>query len=200
MVKAVFFDVDGTLLSFKTHKVPESALQSLQQLKEKGMKIFVSSGRPHYLLDSLKNIEFDGYVTLNGSHSFIPGGETLLKKNISSDDIRSIIEWSRQVSYPLVFMHADGWFAPVITPEIREITDHLEVDLPEVLPIEEALGKDIVQIMGFCPGSLDWSVQENGVSGCTLSRWHGSFWDIEWEGKEKEEGIIRDMEQNGIEE
>ena len=186
MVKAVFFDVDGTLLSFKTHKVPESALQSLQQLKEKGIKIFVSSGRPHYLLDSLKNIEFDGYVTLNGSHSFIPGGETLLKKNISSDDIRSIIEWSRQVSYPLVFMHADGWFAPAITPEIREITDHLEVDLPEVLPIEEALGKDIFQIMGFFPGSLDSRVQYNLFSCCTFSRWHPPFCDILCKGNDKQ--------------
>ena len=29
MIKAVFFDIDGTLVSFNTHKVPESTMKAL---------------------------------------------------------------------------------------------------------------------------------------------------------------------------
>ena len=29
MVKAIFFDIDGTLVSFKTHEVPRSTIDAL---------------------------------------------------------------------------------------------------------------------------------------------------------------------------
>ena len=33
MVKAIFFDVDGTLVSFRTHTIPPSALEALHTLR-----------------------------------------------------------------------------------------------------------------------------------------------------------------------
>ena len=36
-IKAVFFDIDGTLLSHSTQSVPESTKLALQLLKEKGI-------------------------------------------------------------------------------------------------------------------------------------------------------------------
>ena len=37
MVKAVFFDIDGTLVSFKTHEVPQSTIEALDMLRKKGI-------------------------------------------------------------------------------------------------------------------------------------------------------------------
>ena len=37
--KAIFLDVDGTLVSFDTHRVPQSAIEALQQVHESGIKI-----------------------------------------------------------------------------------------------------------------------------------------------------------------
>ena len=45
MVKAVFFDVDGTLLSHETHCVPDSTLRALDALREKGILTFLATGR-----------------------------------------------------------------------------------------------------------------------------------------------------------
>ena len=39
MIKSVFFDIDGTLISFKTHKMPESTKLALKKLREKGILI-----------------------------------------------------------------------------------------------------------------------------------------------------------------
>lgn len=39
MIKAVFFDIDGTLVSFKTHKLPDSTVRALDLLREKGIKV-----------------------------------------------------------------------------------------------------------------------------------------------------------------
>lgn len=46
MIKAVFFDIDGTLVSFKTHKLPDSTVRALDLLREKGIKVF-KIGRAH---------------------------------------------------------------------------------------------------------------------------------------------------------
>ena len=37
MIKAAFFDIDGTLLSFKTHRIPASAQQVLDSFHEQGI-------------------------------------------------------------------------------------------------------------------------------------------------------------------
>ena len=38
MVKAIFFDIDGTLVSFKTHKIPASTQEALKALRDKSIK------------------------------------------------------------------------------------------------------------------------------------------------------------------
>lgn len=46
MIKAVFFDVDGTILSHKSKSVPQSALGALATLKAAGIRCVVATGRP----------------------------------------------------------------------------------------------------------------------------------------------------------
>ena len=47
--KALFFDIDGTLLSEKTRRVPDSAKEALKQAREKGHLVLINTGRvyPH---------------------------------------------------------------------------------------------------------------------------------------------------------
>ncbi len=35
-IKALFFDIDGTLVSFATHRVPDSAVSALEEAKRRG--------------------------------------------------------------------------------------------------------------------------------------------------------------------
>ena len=68
MIKAAFFDVDGTLFSHSMKKFPESTKEALRLLRKKGIKIFLSTGRSYIEAGKLpwEDIVFDGYVTLNG--------------------------------------------------------------------------------------------------------------------------------------
>ena len=68
MIKAVFFDVDGTLISHKNNVVPESTRIALNLLEKRGIKRIISTGRHMIELEELpvNNIEFDAYITLNG--------------------------------------------------------------------------------------------------------------------------------------
>ncbi len=68
MIKALFFDVDGTLVSFKTHKIPERTIQALQMAHDQGVKIFTATGRPRQLLNNIPEVEhlMDGYILTTG--------------------------------------------------------------------------------------------------------------------------------------
>ena len=46
MTKALFFDIDGTLVSFETHRIPSSTIEALEAARAKGLKIFIATGRP----------------------------------------------------------------------------------------------------------------------------------------------------------
>ena len=48
MIKAAFFDIDGTLLSFKTHRIPASAQQVLDSFRAQGIACVIATGRPTY--------------------------------------------------------------------------------------------------------------------------------------------------------
>lgn len=45
MIKVIFFDVDGTLLSHKLNAVPESTRAAIAQIREKGIKTVIATGR-----------------------------------------------------------------------------------------------------------------------------------------------------------
>ena len=61
--KALFFDIDGTLLSEKTRRVPESAVKALAQARERGHLVFINTGRVYaHLGDIRSQVEADGFL------------------------------------------------------------------------------------------------------------------------------------------
>lgn len=72
MTKALFFDIDGTLVSFQTHEIPVSAVEALAAAKAEGHRIFIATGRPRIIISNLGALQerglIDGYITMNGAY------------------------------------------------------------------------------------------------------------------------------------
>ena len=66
MIKAVFFDVDGTLVSHSKRNVPEDARFALKKLSEKGIQRVLATGRHMLELSALPvhDIVFDAHFVL----------------------------------------------------------------------------------------------------------------------------------------
>ncbi len=104
MIKAAFFDIDGTLVSFKTHSIPESAKQAIAELKRKGIKTFIATGRPLFAINNLEDLEFDGFITLNGAYCLNGKNEVVYKKPILQNNIESLIRYQEEKeSFPCMF-------------------------------------------------------------------------------------------------
>ncbi len=72
--KALFFDVDGTLVDDKTKQVPQSAIAAIRQAKERGHRIFINSGRVVSMLGQVDDyIPVDGLICGCGTHIIVEG-------------------------------------------------------------------------------------------------------------------------------
>ena len=136
MIKAVFFDIDGTLVSFKTHVVPKSTLHAIELLRKKGIKVFIATGRHRSSINNLGDLEFDGYVTLNGGYVFAGKDDVIYKHSIPDKDIEALVRY-------------EGVKFVLISPEELKVPDYIRDDVlkasghefEEVERLEEALPK-----------------------------------------------------------
>ena len=67
--KALFFDIDGTLLSEKTRRVPDSAKEALKQAREKGHLVLINTGRVYPHLHEIRSqVDADGFLCGCGTY------------------------------------------------------------------------------------------------------------------------------------
>ena len=70
MKRAVlFFDIDGTLLSEVTKKIPDSAAESVRRAKKAGHMLFINTGRTICSIPAeIRRLPFDGYLCGCGTY------------------------------------------------------------------------------------------------------------------------------------
>lgn len=67
--KALFFDIDGTLLTDKTKELPESAGEAIRRARAAGHLVFINTGRARCLMQELEGVvEADGYLCGCGTY------------------------------------------------------------------------------------------------------------------------------------
>ena len=76
MRKALFFDIDGTLLTEDTHELPKSAWRALERARDLGNLVFINTGRTYGNLGKLKEIlPADGWLCGCGTYILSEGRE-----------------------------------------------------------------------------------------------------------------------------
>lgn len=83
--KALFFDIDGTLLSEKTKRIPESAKEALREARRLGHLVFINSGRSYILVEPiLREVETDGCLCGCGT-CIVAEGEVVYSYHIPKE-------------------------------------------------------------------------------------------------------------------
>lgn len=201
MTKALFFDIDGTLVSFQTHTIPPSTIEALEQAKKKGIQIFISTGRPKLIINNLGELQsrglIDGYITMNGSYCFVDK-DVIYKSPIPKEDVKAMAEICEAHQYPCIFVGEND--ASVCIPDamLRYIFyEHLGVDEFPVATFQEAINRDVYQMTPFFSPEEEVQIAPS-LPNCEFGRWHPAFVDITGKGNTKQQGIDQIIRHFGI--
>lgn len=181
MIKAVFFDIDGTLYD-GSRGIPNSTKMALKKLKEKGIKTVICTGRGYSETKQLKLNDFDAYILLNGQICYDEKDIILYKKPILNKD--KMIEIFNSKQFPFAFADEKITYINYLTDYVKEVHKTIDCLLPEV---REYTGGNIYQAFGY--GKIKDYIEEQ-LPDFIATSWHQDGVDIVPKNSGKDEGII----------
>lgn len=200
MIKAIFFDVDGTLLSFNTHTVPQSAIDAIHAVQQKGIKVIIATGRILNLAKSIEGIAFDGYITLNGAHCSTTDGKVIGATPIPRKELEALLDYEENVQhFAFTFMlENDIYINTQDNDRVRLLSEMVEVPIPPVADMHSLLDEEVFQLNLYIDEAVGQEVMREALTGCELSRWHPLFADANLKGINKRVGIEAFLQHYGI--
>ena len=188
MFKAAFFDIDGTLLSFETHAMPDSAVQALQALRTAGVQLFLATGRngdsTRFLMETGL---FDGEILINGQLCEL-NGKCVYENPVSPADLEAAIAAAEAGELTLGFLSGHESFVSNVNRYVVDACAYADMAVPRLEPAALARKFHIHQIHCYgAPGEEDKLLAR--TTGLTAVRWSPNFADVFPIGGGKDRGI-----------
>ena len=196
MIKAIFFDIDGTLLSHAINDIPTSTLRALDALREKGILLFLASGRH---LAELKNLPlhdypFDGYITQTGQICYDRNFETIFKDPIGREDAQILARHFNEKTLPIVFLNERDLYINYVDDYVIAVQKSINTPVPEIGSYK---GEDLYGATVFGRGEKISELVSH-LKNCRRSFWHDSASDIVLSTAGKVKGIEAIMKRFSI--
>lgn len=197
MIKAMFFDVDRTLFSHQTRCVSPAVLDTLHQLHQQDIKLFLSTGRHPMMLKEIRSLfPFDGSITLSGQH--VTCGNTLLHSvTLAPESVQELVDATRLGNFPVLFLEGQDLYVNQVNEAVHVFWDTLGMPIPPIRPLDYVLGHPLYQAVAFLSEDQEYLLRDNAPH-LTLSRWHPQFLDVLPTGGGKDRGIDAMLEHFGL--
>ena len=182
-IKAAFFDIDGTLLSFTTHEAPTSTVEALRALRANGVRLFIATGRPISQVGKALvtiPIEFDGIMAMNGQYCQ-DGDGVFHEETLDPDDVAAMVALlKREPDLTCNFVEKDHSYFSSLNDTARGMWASLGKsvpDVPEDDPAVRTLTHPVFQMSLYIPESAEPKYMPL-FPHCKAVRWHPVFNDI----------------------
>ena len=178
-IKAVFFDVDGTLISHRKHAVPVSTIHAIARLHKQGILTFVATGRHPIELKKLlpESLEFDAYLCLNGMYCF-NHREVISTKPIPQDDIKGLLKILDENPFPCTFITQDEMYMNYANDLVAQVQRDISSDVSETKDVSNVLQEDILQVIPYGLDEMQISEVLKYMPHCKATSWHDHARDI----------------------
>lgn len=196
MIKAAFFDVDGTIYSHKSKGIPQSTSKAMDLLKQRGIKTFLATGRDFTAIDRFPvgKIRFDGYVMLNGQLCTDQDRNIILSAPIDATDAAYLLDAFRQKTRPVALAEKDRLYINMIDEAVIRAQAGISSELPQIMEYE---GAPVYQFMCYGGKELEEEFSEK-LPHCKVTRWSPYGVDVISKNGGKMTGIQKMLEVYGI--
>lgn len=196
MIKAIFFDVDDTLIAHTSGTIPEGTRRALGELRRKGILTVVATGRHMAEFEFLpvKDIAFDAYITNNGQICL--DAEKTVFWGDPVDDMAAalLVKLFQQKTIPVVLVEQDRLYINFVNDTVRRAQTDISSPLP---PISEYRGGKIYQATMYASAEQA-SLISGRLPGVKITRWNQNGIDIVPKHGGKKAGIKRFLELHRI--
>lgn len=197
MYKIVFLDIDGTLVN-KEKVVSDATKEAVNQLKHKGLKVVLATGRPPYHFRTIADaLDIQSFVAFNGSYT-CHEGQLVQAVALNRGALEKLVYLSTKNQHPLVFSnHEKAVCNASDHPEIIETFHSLKLDYkPEYHP-DFWRETDLFQAMIYC-NEPEETVYKQEIPELSFVRWHPLSVDIMPFHVSKATGIKAMLEHLGL--
>ena len=171
MIKAVFFDIDGTLFSHRTHCVPDSAVRALKALREQGVLTFVATGRHISMLRNFLPMDelcFEGIVSLNGQYCCNREG-IIHHCPFPKKDLAELLDYLAEHPHPCILIEEHEMYINFNKAYVEKVQAAIRSDLPVPGDVNRGYTEPVYQALLYI--SEEDMAKLPPLPGIRFSRW-----------------------------
>lgn len=196
MIKAIFFDIDGTLVSHAISDIPAGVLDVFSDLQKKGIRLFLATGRHISEFKSLPlhDYPFDGYVTQTGQICYDSEFRPVYEEPLTERDAQKLVSLFDQKKIPIVLLNVDSLYINIVNETVIATQKAINTPVPE---IGEYHGEKLFGATVFGTDEQTGCIAAQ-LSDCKESSWNRYASDIVLKDAGKVSGIKMMLERYGI--
>ena len=177
MLKAAYFDADGTLVSFRTHEMPDDAREALCLLGEAGVKRILCTGRNAKSSAALMESGlFDGFALLNGQYCELDGA-AVHSAPVDPADLEIAVAGAEAGEFTLEFIGLRDSFLNRLDDWTYRNNTSKRASPLQVRPAREALEMAVYQFHFYGPQGSEQPLIRRAKN-LTAARWAKNFADV----------------------
>ena len=196
-IKIIFFDIDGTLMDFGAKTLSPRTAEALRRLRAQGVRLCIATGRAPFLLPELGGVEFDAYLTFNGSLCHM-GDTVLFSHPLCPADVQRLVQNAAALGRPVIIATQERMAA---NGTDQDLSDYCAV-AGKTVPLSAEFDalcrqKEVYQLMLGCR-VRDYPAILQGVREAKITAWWDRAADVIPVQGGKGEGVKKLLEYYGI--
>lgn len=195
MIKIIFFDIDGTLVKLGKNEMTQKVKDTLIQLQQEGIKIFIATGRPLFEVPKFKGITFDGIISFNGSYCV--SNNTVIHQNvIDKEDVKKIIQNASKLGHYVQISGKDKMIANGYEENLEKYFKLAKQDLYISNDFDSFVQEDIYQMVSAVQ-EKEYEQILKGTKSLKIVSWWSEACDIIPKASGKANAIYKILEYYG---
>lgn len=186
-IRIIFFDIDGTLIDMNKKRISERMLETLIRLKERNILLCLATGRTPLTLPRFEGVEFDAWLTFNGSYCYTRE-QDIFSNPIPADDVQTIIRNAASIGRPVSIASKNRLTANGKDEDLIAYYSFAKLDVEVTEDFAQVSRGEIFQIMLGCREE-DYPRLLKNTHGARITAWWDRAADIIPSGSGKGIGV-----------
>lgn len=175
-IKIIFFDIDGTLIDMDRKEISEKTLEALKRLKERSILLCLATGRGPLSLPRFDGVEFDAFLTFNGSYCY-ERERTIFSIPLPCEDVETVIQNAAALGRPVSIATKDQMVANGKDEDLIEYYSFAKREVEVSPDFDKAAQGEVYQLMLGCRRA-DYPMLLRGTRRAKIAAWWDRAADI----------------------